>query len=263
MGDDGRVLVIAQITDTHFGGSPAAAGRVRAVLDHLLAMDPRPDLLLVTGDIADHGLPEEYAEARDVLGRWPGPIGLLPGNHDVRGPFVDGLADLLAPARAALENHGRIDHAVEVGGHRFLLLDSLVDAIGDDRQDHGVLTDGTLAWLTDELRDTRPSYLALHHPTVELGLELMDPIRLREPERLAAVIEAHEHVRAVLVGHAHSMAVADFAGRRMLIGGGVVSAVQLDREPGRRIWLGAPPTFALHLIHDDGRLVTFWRSLPG
>ena len=41
-------------------GAPAGAG-------------PRPDVLLVTGDVADHGLPEEYAEARAVLDAWPGP----------------------------------------------------------------------------------------------------------------------------------------------------------------------------------------------
>ncbi len=261
------MLVIAQITDTHFGGSPAAAGRARAVLDHLRTMDPRPDLLLVTGDVADHGLPGEYAEAREVLGRWPGPIGILPGNHDVRDAFVDGLADLAGPAKEALDRHGRVDQVVEVGGHRFLLLDSLVDAtgVGDDggRQDHGILTDGTLAWLSEELRDTRPSYVALHHPPVDLGLGLMDPIRLRDPGRLAEVIAPADHVRAVLVGHAHSMAATEFAGRPMLIGGGVVSGVQLDGEPGRQIWLGAPPSFALHLIRDDGRLVTLWRALPG
>ena len=33
---------------------------------------PGPDLLLVTGDVADHGYAEEYAAARAVLDRWPG-----------------------------------------------------------------------------------------------------------------------------------------------------------------------------------------------
>jgi hypothetical protein len=28
------------------------------------------------------------------------------------------------------------------------------------------------------------------------------------------------------------------------------------------VWLDAPPTLAVHLLRDDGRLTTFWRSLP-
>jgi alpha-galactosidase len=45
------VLVIAHLSDTHFGATPEAADRVRRVLDTLLAMDPRPDVLLHTGDV--------------------------------------------------------------------------------------------------------------------------------------------------------------------------------------------------------------------
>jgi 3',5'-cyclic AMP phosphodiesterase CpdA len=41
---------------------------------HLLSFDPRPDVLLVTGDVADHGLPDEYAEARTLLDAEPYPL---------------------------------------------------------------------------------------------------------------------------------------------------------------------------------------------
>ena len=82
----------------------AAATRAPArdrVLDHLLALDPAPDLLLVTGDVADHGYAEEYAAARAVLARWTGPLLVGTGNHDVRDAFADGLLDREAdePAR--------------------------------------------------------------------------------------------------------------------------------------------------------------------
>ena len=65
--------LIAHVSDTHFGGPADARRRADAVIAHLLALDPRPDVLLVSGDVADHGLPEEYAEARAVLDAWPGP----------------------------------------------------------------------------------------------------------------------------------------------------------------------------------------------
>ena len=53
--------VIAHVTDTHFGGPADARARAERVLAHLLAIDPRPDVLLVTGDIAGD---EQYVGAR-------------------------------------------------------------------------------------------------------------------------------------------------------------------------------------------------------
>ena len=66
------MTVVAHVSDTHVGNEvqdPAA--RMAAVMDHLLAMSPRPDVLVVTGDVADHGLAQEYAVARAWLDRWP------------------------------------------------------------------------------------------------------------------------------------------------------------------------------------------------
>jgi 3',5'-cyclic-AMP phosphodiesterase len=64
------------------------------------------------------------------------------------------------------------------------------------------------------------------------------------------------------VGHAHTMAVTTFAGRPLLIGGGVVSTVTAAAEAPPVLWYAAPPSFALHLV-EDGRVTTHWRALPG
>ena len=75
------------------------------------------------------------------------------------------------------------------------------------------------------------------------------------------MLARHPHVVAVLVGHNHTMCVTTFAGRPALVGGGVVSSITLDQEPQDHIWMDAPPTLAVHLIDDDGRLTSFWRAL--
>jgi Icc protein len=246
------MLVIAHVSDTHFGNDVLDPGaRNSRVMDHLLAMDPRPDVLVVSGDVADHGLPEEYDEARAWLDRWEGPLAVCPGNHDVRGAFVAGLG---IGTRTV----------VEVSGTRFVMLDSLVDADAAGRVDPGRLGDDQLAWLEARLgEDAAPTYVCLHHPPVTIGLELMDPIRLLDGDALAAVVARHPHVAAVLVGHAHTMATTAFAGRPLLIGGGVVSTVTADAEALPVLWYDAPPTFALHLVDDAGRLTTHWRALGG
>ena len=245
------MLVIAHVTDTHFGNDVHDPGpRNAAVMDHLLAMAPRPDVLVVTGDVADHGHAGEYAEARAWLDRWKGPLAVCPGNHDVRAAYVAGLG---LPARTV----------VDAVGVRFVMLDSLVDADETGRVDPGRLGDEQLAWLDARLaEDDRPVYVCLHHPPTTIGLELMDPIRLLDGDALAAVVRRHAHVVATLVGHAHTMAATTFAGRPLLIGGGVVSTVTADAETPPTLWYDAPPTFALHLVGEDGRVTTHWRALP-
>jgi 3',5'-cyclic-AMP phosphodiesterase len=140
------VIVIAHVSDNHFGNEEQEpTARNAAVMDHLLAMDPRPDVLVVSGDVADHGLPEEYAAARAWLDRWDGPLAVCPGNHDVRSAFVAGLG---------IETRT----VVEAAGSRFVLLDSLVDAVDGVRIDEGLLGDDQLAWLDARLaEDPRPT----------------------------------------------------------------------------------------------------------
>ncbi|HEX4685160.1 MAG TPA: metallophosphoesterase [Nocardioides sp.] len=247
------MFVVAHVSDTHFGNDVQdPAGRAAAVMDHLLAMSPRPDILVLTGDVADHGLAHEYAAAREWLDRWPGAVAVCPGNHDVRRAYVDGLGR---------ESRDVVDH----GGYRFVLLDSLIDAVAGERVDEGRLGDDQLGWLDRQLgASDAPAFICLHHPPTTIGLELMDPIRLMDGDALAAVIDHHPHVVATLVGHAHTMGATVFAGRPLLVGGGVVSTVTADAEDVDTVWYAAPPTLALHLVDETPpRVTTHWRALPG
>ena len=247
--------VIAHVSDTHFGGPPDARARAERILAHLLAMDPRPEALVVSGDVADHGLRDEYAEARAVLDGWPGPKIVGTGNHDVRSEFARGLLDR--------EADGPLLQVLVATAFRVLMLDSLVDARDGQRIDHGELSADQLTWLDETLSsDPTPSFVVLHHPPVDLGLSLMAPILLKEPEPLELVIMKHAHVVATLVGHAHTACATTFAGRPLLVGGGCTSTIPLDNEPYPVVWEAGPPMLAFHLVHDDGRITSHWRALP-
>ena len=45
---------------------------------------PQPDCVVVTGDLTDCGLPEEYEIVRDCLAALSMPVFVIPGNHDRR-----------------------------------------------------------------------------------------------------------------------------------------------------------------------------------
>ena len=49
------MLTIAHVSDLHIGGRPESDERAARVLAHVCAMRPAPDVLVVTGDVADHG----------------------------------------------------------------------------------------------------------------------------------------------------------------------------------------------------------------
>jgi Icc protein len=251
------MLVIAHFSDTHFGGHESAEERSARVLDHLAGIRPGPDVVLITGDIADHGTADEYAAADHVLGSWPGPAPMLfcPGNHDVREEYA---AFRRRPAE------GPVNEAHRVAGHLFLMLDSLVPAPPGERFDHGYLEKETLAWLDKRLAAREPgehAFVCMHHPPVDIHISLMDPIKLANADQLAVVLERHEDVVAVLVGHAHTACASTFAGLPVLVGGGAASTVTLDAEPLPLVTHELGPTFAVHLLGDDGNLVTHWRTL--
>ncbi|MEP6797372.1 MAG: metallophosphoesterase [Lapillicoccus sp.] len=250
------MLTIAHISDLHIGASPQAEARVRAVITHLAAMTPRPDVLVVSGDVADHGLEGEYAVAHDLLALWTGPLVLCPGNHDVREAFASGLL-----GRPGTGTTGPLDTETDIGRVCFLALDSLVPAPMGERIDHGELSPESLVWLDDRLAASiRPTVVVIHHPPAGLGLPLLEPISLRNADVYAEVIARHGHVLATIVGHAHTACAATLGGRPLLIGGGVYSTLAMAGELGPDVLIDTAPVVAFHYVEDDS-IVTHWRAL--
>ena len=88
------MLRVAQLSDTHFlepgfvpegGHGYDTSEAFDAVLDDLLARDV--DLVVVTGDVTDHGRAEQYEIAAAAFARLPCPVFVCPGNHDLDAPF--------------------------------------------------------------------------------------------------------------------------------------------------------------------------------
>ena len=82
-------MLIAQITDLHLGfdaADPREAnrGRLDCVIARLTDGPNRPDLLLATGDLADHGDAESYRQLQHALSACPFPVHYALGNHDDR-----------------------------------------------------------------------------------------------------------------------------------------------------------------------------------
>ncbi|MFF5205663.1 metallophosphoesterase [Streptosporangium sp. NPDC000396] len=245
------MLVFAHLSDTHIDGTPRSADRMRAVMDYLNGLPYDLEAVLVTGDIADHGLVSEYEEARKLLGSRH-PVLTCPGNHDVRAAFRQVLLD--EPA-----TQDPINRAYHTPGAVFALCDSSIPG-----QDDGHLAEETVTWLEallGETADDVPVFIAFHHPPVALHSPFLDAIRLNGEQRLAELVTRHPNVAAVLCGHAHTPAATTFAGRPLLVAPGVASTLRLPWEHGPSddyVDYRLPPALAFHVL-DDGRLTTHYR----
>lgn len=233
----------AQLSDLHLDTGPRAMARARQVVDYLRPFADQLTAVLVTGDLADHGLAEEYKEVADVLDL-PCPVLMTPGNHDDRSAYRQTLLGSAA-------SQDPINSVHDIGGVRFAMCDSSIP----DRDD-GWLADETLAWLDSVLGDG-PSFVCFHHPPVLLHHPVLDGIRQFGAERLAEVISRHPGVVAVLCGHAHTAGSSTFAGKPLVVCPGVVSTLGLPVEDKRE----HAPGLVLHVLDDEGRLTTFYRSI--
>ncbi|MFG1698918.1 metallophosphoesterase [Nonomuraea sp. NPDC049309] len=252
------MFVFAHLSDVHIGATPEAVTRTEAVMRYLDALPGELDAVLVTGDIADHGRAEEYETAGKLLtSRHPVLIG--PGNHDVRAEF----------RRVLLGEQGErsdrpVNQVLRTPNAIYAMCDSSIPG-----EDAGRLDDETLGWLGGVLAGGGglPVFVAFHHPPVELHGPAIDGIGLRETGRLEALLAEHANVPAVLVGHAHTASATTFAGRPLLVGGGVVSTMTWPWEGGVTfddcLDYALPPLLAFHVFDESaGRLTTHYRVVP-
>ncbi|MGW4793264.1 metallophosphoesterase [Nonomuraea sp. NPDC004297] len=245
------MAIIAHISDTHFDGSERASARVRRVMTYLRGC--AVDVILVTGDLADHGDIKEYHQVKAELVA-DVPVLLLPGNHDDRSAYRE---ILLGGAGSA-----PINELKRAGGLLFALCDSTIPG-----QDEGLLAPETLDWLEEVLADAEePVFVGLHHHPIRLNNPLLDSIRLRNPDDLAAVLQRSSTARAVFCGHAHAAAAGTFAGLPLVAAPGIFSTTRLPWTTTDQLaWANTfdrddVPGVVFHVV-ENGELTSHFRSV--
>jgi Icc protein len=195
-------MIIAQITDTHAlpEGRKLAElidsnAQLEATVSGLNALSTPPELVLVTGDLADDGEPGSYAALRARLAALDSPYYLIVGNHDRRQAVVEAFPD-----HAYLPRTGFLHYVLEDQAVRLIGLDTLVEG-----REEGALCDERLEWLDAALSEEpdRPTLIFMHHPPFESGIWWMDAMGLSGMRQLRALLGAHAQVRLIICGHVH------------------------------------------------------------
>ena len=243
-------------TDIHFvpegadiiGLDPVA--RFTQGLDHALAHHPDAARIIITGDLAHHGHPDEYARLRAALADCPIPVSLTIGNHDSRANFRQAFPD------APVDAYGFVQSVIDQDGHRLIILDT---ADEDAEILHsGLLCDDRLAWLEDTLTaapDT-PTLLFMHHPPMTTGFAAMDRIGLRNRVEVAARLRAHPQIRQIVAGHVHRTTAGSAGGIPVMIFKSPCHQMPMALEvEDEHLSIDEPGAYGLILLHGDGIIV--------
>ena len=257
-------MLIAHITDPHLGLIPGVltglVDPVRALRDalaHVRALQPAVDVLLLTGDLSDRGLADDYAVIAALLeSELPHPsaggprVLAVPGNHDLPTTARQALPHAM-PAAADAPGERVNLHAVHEGVH-FIGLDTSVPGAP-----HGTLEVDQLDWLQRQLATcaSQPVVIFMHHPPLVSGISAMDACGLLQGRsELGRIVAAHGGVQLIAAGHLHRPIVGQLGGVPVLVAPSSSHQLALDLRAGAPVACRLePPMVGLYRwTPDDG-----------
>lgn len=187
--------VIIQITDTHLlehpdqefiGMNPDHS--FAQVLEHIQKNQPKIDLMLHTGDLAQSPTPTTYTRYQNLMGALNLPVFQTMGNHDDARYFPF---------------HGQTAHEpvlIKLGQWRIILLNSAVFGHVD-----GCIGEQQLNWLVELLieHQEHPTILACHHHLLNMQSAWIDAHKLKNSADIFSALEPFKQVKAFFYGHVH------------------------------------------------------------
>jgi 3',5'-cyclic AMP phosphodiesterase CpdA len=250
-------MLIAQISDPHlrprgvlYKGVVDANAMFASTIRQLNMLSPRPDLVILSGDVVDEGTVAEYDEARAILAELTVPLVIIPGNHDEREAFRACFSD-----HGYLPKRGPVHFVVDDRGPvRVIGLDVTIPGLH-----HGLIDESAAVWLDDVLAQApdRPTIITMHQPPIATHVPYLDAYWCREGHRLAEVVSRYPAVERIACGHVHRFMLARFGETILCTAPSTTTAIALqlrpDAQPGS---YSEPPGFLLHHWTAEAGLVT-------
>ncbi len=251
-------MIIAQLSDPHLVAEGTIQQRIdprtklSAAIDSLLKVDPLPDIVLLTGDLAQLGKPEGYAKARELLARLPMPVYVIPGNQDNRQNMREAFAQ-----DGYLPKDGEFLHYV-IEDHELRLIG--VDSTRPGGPGGGgLLCEERLSWLEERLCEApdRQTLIFMHHPPFRTGLGKLDKEPMPGGDAMAEIVAQHPQVKKVLAGHIHRYTERVWAGTAAATAPAIAFQVTLTFDRGASAtWHEEPAPILFHLWHDEEEIIT-------
>jgi len=202
------MTLLIQITDTHIlppgdvlYGSIDTARHLAETVREINRMQPLPDGVMFTGDLVEKGDMPGYRHFIDLIEPLKMPAWVIPGNHD--DPQV--MRQVFAETACFPVSDVTFQYAIDDLPFRILALNS-----HSEGTELPGFNSRRLAWLEAELaRSDRPVLLAIHHPPMTTGIELIDMGGSEWFQDMKQLVTRHPQVKLVICGHCHT----DLCGR--------------------------------------------------
>jgi 3',5'-cyclic AMP phosphodiesterase CpdA len=250
-------MLIAHISDTHIAGpglktnglAPMAENLSRCV-DAINALTVQPDLVLLSGDVANDATRDEALRAGEILAGLNSPLYLVPGNHDDRDVLWDVFGGGAVPSRT----DGFINYVVNGPDLRIIALDTVAQG-----KSGGAFCNTRAAWLREMLAGggDQPTIIFMHHPPLKCGVPETDQDGFDGAKELGAIIAAYPNIQRILCGHIHLLTTARWNGAVVTTAPSMGMQLTLDLTQKRpsRFYL-TDPGYLLHHWTPDKVLIT-------
>lgn len=249
-------MLIAQITDLHLDPRKSLScentHRLRQVIADINQMKRRPDIVVMTGDLAEHGKGGTYKVLKAELSKLDIPAYFAMGNHDDRTAFA-------ACFPGANFNEGYLQYAINGESLRLIVIDTSEPGLHG-----GAFCESRANWLAAELAKApeMPTLIAMHHPPTDSGIPwLTTSDNAAWAQRFKAAINAHDNIVHIICGHIHRNIFMRFAGTTLSVASAValqakleLAAIDIHKPDGRVLLEEANPGYALH--HWNGETLT-------
>ncbi|MEA1938967.1 MAG: phosphodiesterase [Pseudomonadota bacterium] len=256
-------MLIAHLSDCHIDkpdapliGGIDTAERLAAAVDHINFHSPRPDAVLIAGDLSNDGTAESYDVLADIIGRLTVPVFAVPGNHD----RIDHFRKLFEGASWLPGPNLPINFAVEDFPVRLIGIDTSIPG-----EPQGEIDFETADWLDKTLaeRPDTPTLILMHHPPITTGMVFMDMVRAYTTAPFVETLLHSPQVMAILCGHLHRTTIGQRAGVPIITAPCTGHPLALDLIHGLPPhWTEEPPGYLLHLIdYETGGMVTHTAAL--
>jgi 3',5'-cyclic AMP phosphodiesterase CpdA len=247
-------MIIAQLTDLHhmqegelLYGIIDTYSRFQEAVDAVNTIHPKPDLVIVTGDLVEQPTKASYESLIKHMERFDLPVYVIPGNHD----DPDLMKECFSGTKYYPTQNEWGSYSLDLGEINLIALDSV-----NNGHELPMFEDAQCQWLHDELvKNKKPTMIALHHPPIRTGIAFAD---LADPEwskGLVETVSSHDHVKLIICGHIHTSLSSQIGNVPVFCWGS--SAYELLSHPGVDVapcFLDCAESPALHYWNGESFL---------
>jgi Icc protein len=242
-------MIIAQISDTHIVPKgqnwkslpeTKVAERLHLIVHNLNQLNPKPDIVLHTGDAIDYGGIEAYEHLQEILSPLTMPFYIIPGNHDDREDMRTAFQH-----KGYMPSNGFIQYVIDDHDVRLIALDTIVPM-----ETRGLICEDRMAWLKSILKQNtqKPTLILMHHPLLKSGQVLLDKVKCYAPDDFESLISSFPNIIGIIAGHYHKTCATIFGNTLCFAGPSVAPVHYFEKasdEETKVIEL-VRPAFVLH-----------------